>query len=64
MIKLSKNIHIIANVSDQAEGKEAGLIRRRKSEIKTIPEKTLTSDIAQVKVPVTEERIEDTKVPG
>ncbi|XP_063948128.1 flocculation protein FLO11-like [Daucus carota subsp. sativus] len=62
MIKLSKNIHIIANVSDQAEGKEAGLVRRRKGEFKSIPEKTLTSDIAQVKVPVTQERIEDTKV--
>ncbi|XP_063947536.1 uncharacterized protein LOC135152041 [Daucus carota subsp. sativus] len=54
MIKLSKNIHIIANVSDQAEEKEAKLVRRRKGEFKSIPEKTLTSDIAQVKVPVTE----------
>ncbi|XP_063942667.1 uncharacterized protein LOC135150333 [Daucus carota subsp. sativus] len=62
MIKLSKNIHIIANVSDQAEEKEAELVRRRKSEFKSISEKILTSDIAQVKVPVTEERIEDTKV--
>ncbi|KAL1811236.1 hypothetical protein ACET3Z_021301 [Daucus carota] len=62
MIKLSKNIHIIANISDQAEEKEAELVRRRKGEFKSISEKILTSDIAQVKVPVTEERIEDTKV--
>ncbi|XP_063946066.1 uncharacterized protein LOC135151512 [Daucus carota subsp. sativus] len=62
MIKLSKNANIITDVSDQTEEEEAGLTRRRKGEVKLISDITLTSDNAQVKAPVTEEKTEDTKV--
>ncbi|XP_063939081.1 uncharacterized protein LOC135148329 [Daucus carota subsp. sativus] len=62
MVKLSKSVHVMANVSEQPEEKEVGLVRRRrKGESKSIPEITLTSDNAQVKAPITEEKVEDTK---
>ena len=56
MIKLSRNANIITDVSDQTEEEEAGLTRRRKGDDKSISDMTLTSDNAQVKVPVTEEK--------
>ena len=61
MIELSKNVNIIADVSDQVGENEAGLTRRRKSDDRSISDMTLTSDNAQVKASVTEDKIENAK---
>uniref|UniRef100_A0A166GDH0 Uncharacterized protein n=1 Tax=Daucus carota subsp. sativus TaxID=79200 RepID=A0A166GDH0_DAUCS len=61
MIELSKNVNIIADVSDQVGEKEAGLTRRRKGNDRSNSDMTLTSDNAQVKALVTEDKIENAK---